>query len=84
MNLHFPLFSGTKEIRSSSRKHPKFHLDFPADTRPLYFIFSLFLNSFGELTKIGLRQYTHPAIHEAPVVGRADEFWGETPCAFVV
>ena len=28
--------------------------------------------------------YTHPAIHEAAVVGRADEFWGETPCAFVV
>ncbi|KAF9670513.1 hypothetical protein SADUNF_Sadunf13G0076800 [Salix dunnii] len=27
--------------------------------------------------------YTHPAIHEEAVVGRADEFWGETPCAFV-
>ncbi|KAB5529815.1 hypothetical protein DKX38_019896 [Salix brachista] len=27
--------------------------------------------------------YTHPAIHEAAVVGRADEFWGKTPCAFV-
>ncbi|CAI9758101.1 unnamed protein product [Fraxinus pennsylvanica] len=27
--------------------------------------------------------YTHPAINEAAVVARSDEFWGETPCAFV-
>nr|XP_043631797.1 2-methylpropanoate--CoA ligase CCL4-like [Erigeron canadensis] len=27
--------------------------------------------------------YTHPAIDEAAVVARADEYWGETPCAFV-
>ncbi|XP_020209066.1 probable acyl-activating enzyme 5, peroxisomal [Cajanus cajan] len=27
--------------------------------------------------------YNHPAVHEAAVVARADEYWGETPCAFV-
>ncbi|WOG93851.1 hypothetical protein DCAR_0313138 [Daucus carota subsp. sativus] len=27
--------------------------------------------------------YTHPLINEASVVARPDEFWGETPCAFV-
>ncbi|KAI5434795.1 variant 3, partial [Lathyrus oleraceus] len=27
--------------------------------------------------------YGHPAVNEAAVVARADEFWGETPCAFV-
>ena len=27
--------------------------------------------------------YKHPAILEAAVVGRPDETWGETPCAFV-
>ncbi|KAM7256052.1 hypothetical protein ACFE04_011793 [Oxalis oulophora] len=27
--------------------------------------------------------YSHPAINEAAVVARPDEFWGETPCAFV-
>nr|GEW90638.1 probable acyl-activating enzyme 6 [Tanacetum cinerariifolium] len=27
--------------------------------------------------------YTHHAVNEAAVVARADEFWGETPCAFV-
>jgi fatty-acyl-CoA synthase len=27
--------------------------------------------------------YRHPQIMEAAVVGRADERWGETPCAFV-
>nr|XP_023873170.1 probable acyl-activating enzyme 6 [Quercus suber] len=27
--------------------------------------------------------YTHPEINEAAVVARPDEFWGETPCAFV-
>uniref|UniRef100_A0A5B6YWM8 Putative acyl-activating enzyme 5, peroxisomal n=1 Tax=Davidia involucrata TaxID=16924 RepID=A0A5B6YWM8_DAVIN len=27
--------------------------------------------------------YSHPAISEAAVVARPDEFWGETPCAFV-
>ncbi|CAH1437069.1 unnamed protein product [Lactuca virosa] len=27
--------------------------------------------------------YTHPAVNEAAVVARADDHWGETPCAFV-
>lgn len=27
--------------------------------------------------------YGHPAINEAAVVARADEYWGESPCAFV-
>ncbi|KAL6228253.1 hypothetical protein ACLB2K_002207 [Fragaria x ananassa] len=27
--------------------------------------------------------YTHAAVNEAAVVARPDEFWGETPCAFV-
>ncbi|KAK9283969.1 hypothetical protein L1049_012227 [Liquidambar formosana] len=27
--------------------------------------------------------YTNPAVNEAAVVARPDEFWGETPCAFV-
>ncbi|XP_065850902.1 2-methylpropanoate--CoA ligase CCL4-like [Euphorbia lathyris] len=27
--------------------------------------------------------YTNPVINEAAVVARPDEFWGETPCAFV-
>ncbi|KAL8132776.1 2-methylpropanoate--CoA ligase CCL4-like [Apium graveolens] len=27
--------------------------------------------------------YTHPFIFESAVVARPDEFWGETPCAFV-
>ncbi|KAF3435074.1 hypothetical protein FNV43_RR22161 [Rhamnella rubrinervis] len=27
--------------------------------------------------------YTHPDINEAAVVARPDEYWGETPCAFV-
>ncbi|CAJ1970804.1 unnamed protein product [Sphenostylis stenocarpa] len=27
--------------------------------------------------------YAHPAVSHAAVVGRPDEFWGETPCAFV-
>jgi acyl-CoA synthetase (AMP-forming)/AMP-acid ligase II len=28
--------------------------------------------------------YDHPAVWECAVVGRADERWGEVPCAFVV
>ena len=28
--------------------------------------------------------YIHHAINEAAVVARPDEFWGETPCAFVI
>ncbi|KAG0461907.1 hypothetical protein HPP92_020383 [Vanilla planifolia] len=27
--------------------------------------------------------YGHPSVVEAAVVGRPDEFWGETPCAFI-
>ncbi|XP_023553079.1 LOW QUALITY PROTEIN: probable acyl-activating enzyme 5, peroxisomal [Cucurbita pepo subsp. pepo] len=27
--------------------------------------------------------YTNPSVNEAAVVARLDEFWGETPCAFV-
>ncbi|KAH9673666.1 putative acyl-activating enzyme 5 (peroxisomal) [Citrus sinensis] len=27
--------------------------------------------------------YTNPAVNEAAVVARPDEFWGETPCAFL-
>ncbi|KAF2297261.1 hypothetical protein GH714_020197 [Hevea brasiliensis] len=27
--------------------------------------------------------YTNPAVNEAAVVARPDEYWGETPCAFV-
>jgi acyl-CoA synthetase (AMP-forming)/AMP-acid ligase II len=27
--------------------------------------------------------YSHPVVNEAAVVARPDEFWGETPCAFV-
>lgn len=27
--------------------------------------------------------YSHPSVIEAAVVGRPDDYWGETPCAFV-
>ncbi|KAL5993460.1 2-methylpropanoate--CoA ligase ccl4 [Asimina triloba] len=27
--------------------------------------------------------YSHPAVNEAAVVARRDEFWGETPCTFL-
>ncbi|WCJ34998.1 AMP-dependent synthetase and ligase family protein [Euphorbia peplus] len=27
--------------------------------------------------------YTNPAVDEAAVVARSDEYWGETPCAFI-
>ncbi|VFQ99756.1 unnamed protein product [Cuscuta campestris] len=27
--------------------------------------------------------YSHPAVYEAAAVARPDDFWGETPCAFV-
>lgn len=27
--------------------------------------------------------YTHPAVLEAAIVGRPDDYWGESPCAFV-
>ncbi|XP_074310707.1 2-methylpropanoate--CoA ligase CCL4-like [Silene latifolia] len=27
--------------------------------------------------------YTHPAVNEAAVVARPDDFWGESPCAFL-
>ncbi|KAK9115577.1 hypothetical protein Sjap_014524 [Stephania japonica] len=44
------------------------------------------INSGGEkvcCVEVESVLYSHPLIYDAAVVARPDEFWGETPCAFV-
>ncbi|RYQ99478.1 hypothetical protein Ahy_B07g087408 [Arachis hypogaea] len=45
------------------------------------------LTSFGRTEplrkQVEAMLYTHPAVSDVAVVARPDEFWGETPCAFV-
>ncbi|KAM0022009.1 putative AMP-dependent synthetase/ligase, AMP-binding, AMP-binding enzyme domain-containing protein [Helianthus debilis subsp. tardiflorus] len=46
-------------------------------------MFAIAVDSLIECVEVESILYTHPAVNEAAVVARADEFWGETPCAFV-